>query len=198
VDKNAAGKYPAPYAIVDCIQNGLENPQGDSRFENEREQFAKLAATDKFAALIGIFEGMTSLKNHGFGDPARPVKNVVVIGTGLVGVRIAQVSAKKGFRVVLKDRDDKSVGRGMEYAASNLRKKVQRRRMTVITPSSPCASIQTFHCGVPTVIFQHAPVCAHPFLYPTYTAIQIHDGRLQHRFWGVHSGISTHTEWTSS
>eukprot|EP00934_Nitzschia_sp_Nitz4_P004354 Nitzschia sp. Nitz4//scaffold1_size375055//231008//233477//NITZ4_000294-RA/size375055-processed-gene-0.374-mRNA-1//1//CDS//3329541099//4344//frame0 len=129
VKKNTNGKYPAPYAIIQCVQHGLENPA--NKFKNEREQFAKLAATPESAALIGIFEGMTAMKKHNFGkDAAIPVDTVAVMGAGLMGAGIAQVTAEKGMSVLLKDRNDESIERGQKYMRENWGKKLKRKRMT--------------------------------------------------------------------
>jgi enoyl-CoA hydratase/long-chain 3-hydroxyacyl-CoA dehydrogenase len=81
--------------------------------------------------LIGIFDGMTQMKKHDFGkDVALPVKTVAVMGAGLMGAGIAQVSAEKGFQVLLKDRNDEAVGRGQSYMQDNWRKKLSKKRMT--------------------------------------------------------------------
>lgn len=130
VQKNTNGKYPAPFSIVDSVKYGLEHPKGDAKFKFERETFAKLAATSESDALIGIFDGMTRLKKHAYGDLNHPVNNVAVLGGGLMGSGIAQVSAEKGYNVLLKDRDDASVARGLSYIDGNWAKKVKRRRMT--------------------------------------------------------------------
>ncbi|KAL7540194.1 hypothetical protein ACHAXR_012318 [Thalassiosira sp. AJA248-18] len=130
VDKNTAGNYPAPYAIMDCVKYGLANPSGLDKFKHEREGFAKLAATKESEALIGIFDGMNQMKKHS--SPADPikVKKVAVMGAGLMGAGIAQVTAEKGYDVLLKDRDDASLGRGVGYMTDNWGKKHKRRRMT--------------------------------------------------------------------
>ena len=129
VKKNTNGKYPAPFAIMQCVQHGLENPA--TKFENERKQFVKLAATPESEALIGIFEGMTQTKKHNFGEAsARPVNTVAVMGAGLMGAGIAQVTAEKGMQVLLKDRNDEAIGRGQSYMKGNWDKKLKRKRMT--------------------------------------------------------------------
>jgi enoyl-CoA hydratase/long-chain 3-hydroxyacyl-CoA dehydrogenase len=130
VQKNTNGNYPSPFAIIQCVQHGLANPK--TKYKNEREQFAKLAATPESEALIGIFDGMTQMKKHNFGkDAAIPVKQVAVMGAGLMGAGIAQVSAEKGFSVLLKDRNDEAIGRGQSYMRENWDKKLKRKHMSL-------------------------------------------------------------------
>ena len=100
------------------------------KFKNEREGFAKLAATRESEALIGIFDGMNRMKKHSSSAEPVSVKRVAVMGAGLMGAGIAQVTAEKGYDVLLKDRDDVSLGRGVSYMTDNWDKKVGRRRMT--------------------------------------------------------------------
>ncbi|KAL3797061.1 hypothetical protein ACHAW5_007562 [Stephanodiscus triporus] len=130
VDKNTGGNYPAPYAIVDCVQYGLAHQSGLDKFKHEREEFAKLAATKESEALIGIFDGMNQMKKHSSGAEPIKVKKVAVMGAGLMGAGIAQVSAEKGYEVLLKDRDDVSLGRGITLMNDNWEKKYSRGRMT--------------------------------------------------------------------
>jgi len=130
LQKLTGGNYPAPYAILQCVEHGLKNPKDGLR--NEREQFAKLAETPESEALIGIFEGMTALKKHDFGeDTAIKVNTVAVMGAGLMGAGIGQVSVQKGkYNVLLKDRNDEGVGRGLSYMQDNWKKSLKKKRMT--------------------------------------------------------------------
>lgn len=130
VNKLTNGNYPAPFAIMKSVEYGLQNP-GDAGLKNERELFAELAATPESAALINIFEGMTAMKKHNFGDSSVPVKNIAVMGAGLMGAGISQVSVEKGkYNVMLKDRDDAGVGRGMGIITDAWKKKLTRKSMT--------------------------------------------------------------------
>ena len=91
----------------------------------------RLSVTPESEALIGIFDGMTQMKKHNFGkDAAIPVKQVAVMGAGLMGAGIAQVTAEKGYRVLLKDRNVEAVGRGESYIRGNWDKKLKRKRLT--------------------------------------------------------------------
>lgn len=131
VKKNTDGKYPAPFKIIDCVKYGLEHPSGDAKYKHERERFAELAATPESEALIGIFDGMTKMKKHSFGkEAAIPVKKVAVMGAGLMGAGIAQVTADKGLSTILKDRNDEAIGRGQDYMDGNWKKKLSRKRMS--------------------------------------------------------------------
>mmetsp|Transcript_19666 Transcript_19666/g.36706 ORF Transcript_19666/g.36706 Transcript_19666/m.36706 type:complete len:799 (-) Transcript_19666:360-2756(-) len=128
VDKNTNGNYPAPYAIMQCVQHGIANPA--TRFQNEREQFAKLAATPESEALIGIFDGMTQMKKNPFEGTGVPVSTVAVMGAGLMGAGIGQVTAEKGMTVLLKDRNDEAIERGESYMRGNWDKKLKRKRLS--------------------------------------------------------------------
>jgi len=133
VKKNTNGNYPSPFAIIDCVKYGLDHPKGNDKYRFEREQFAKLAETPESEALIGIFDGMTQMKKHPFGDNVVPrdVHTVAVMGAGLMGAGIAQVTSEKAkLEVLLKDRNDEAVGRGTSYLQENWQKNVSRRRMT--------------------------------------------------------------------
>jgi enoyl-CoA hydratase/long-chain 3-hydroxyacyl-CoA dehydrogenase len=52
---------------------------------------------------------MNGVKKNRFGKPQHEVKTVAVLGAGLMGAGIAQVSAEKGYKVLLKDRDANSL-----------------------------------------------------------------------------------------
>jgi enoyl-CoA hydratase/long-chain 3-hydroxyacyl-CoA dehydrogenase len=130
VDKNSGGHYPAPYAILDVLSSNI----GKSKHEHlldEATKFSKLAATAESAALIGIFFGMSAVKKHDYGEPKHKANNIAVLGAGLMGAGIAQVSAENGkYTVFLKDRDAASVGRGEKTISDNLNAKLKKKKMT--------------------------------------------------------------------
>ena len=75
--------------------------------------------TPESGALRGIFFGSTACKKNPFESAMKgKVETVGVLGAGLMGAGIAEVSAAKGIRVLLKDRDLKSLARGEAQARS--------------------------------------------------------------------------------
>ena len=130
IQKQTNNNYPSPLAIIECVQFGLKNPKGDAKFKFERESFAKLAETNESESLIGIFNGMTQMKKHAYGDVMHSIEKVAVVGAGLMGAGIAQISSEKGYDVLLKDKDNLAIGRGVKYIDKNWEKKFNRKRMS--------------------------------------------------------------------
>lgn len=73
IQKQAGKNYPAPYAILDCIETGVN--QGHSAGSKvEREKFGVLGMTPESQALRGIFFSQTETKKNPFGSAKRNVK----------------------------------------------------------------------------------------------------------------------------
>jgi enoyl-CoA hydratase/long-chain 3-hydroxyacyl-CoA dehydrogenase len=102
-----------------------------THLRDEAQKFSELAATPVSEALIGIFHGSTAVKKHSFGTPVHSIKKVAVLGAGLMGSGIAQVSVENGkYSVLLKDKDDASVSRGEKVIVDDLKNKMKKKRMT--------------------------------------------------------------------
>lgn len=68
-----AGKnYPAPYAIVDCIETGVRSGHAEGS-KVERAKFGELGMTKESQALRGIFFSQTETKKNPFGKAKRDV-----------------------------------------------------------------------------------------------------------------------------
>ncbi|KAL4167276.1 hypothetical protein KRP22_012762 [Phytophthora ramorum] len=140
VEKKTGGHYPAPKLILEAAQTGVE--QGLTKgLEVEAANFAKLGMTNEAKALMSIFFGQTALKKNRYGKPEKPVQTMAVVGAGLMGAGIAQVSAAKGVRVLLKDRDAAAAAKGEDYVRSNLDQKVKRNRMTIYDRDAVMANV---------------------------------------------------------
>ena len=143
VDKSTRGKYPAAYEILSCVENGLGKPPA-AAFEFEADAFVRLAKTSESSALIGLFDGITAAKKNPYPGTSKP-SSVAVLGAGLMGAGIAQVSAEKGLAVALKDVSPEGLAKGVAYVAGNLDKKVKRRRMDAFKRNTIVSSITGYH-----------------------------------------------------
>jgi len=127
--KQTKGKMPAPLTILEVAKAGLESGH-TAGSKVEAEGFGKLAATPESKALRGIFFGITATKKHPFGPPALDVQTVAVLGAGLMGAGIAEVTATKGLQVLLKDMTLPGLTRGEGMIQKNVGAKLKKRRMT--------------------------------------------------------------------
>ena len=151
VTKQTRGKFPAPYEILASVEAGLKAKTSQEAFAFEAKAFVRLAKTDVSTALIGLFDGITAAKKNRFDDgkaaTATKKKTVAVLGAGLMGAGIAQVSAEKAVAVLLKDRDLEAVTKGLSYVAGNLEKKVEKRRMTDFEKNLVVSRVAAYHDG---------------------------------------------------
>merc|ERR550539_1666614 len=128
--KQTAGLYPAPLEILKAIRAGLDEKSGEGAgYAAEHKGFGKLAATSESKALIGLFHGQTECKKNKFGKPEKPTKSIGILGAGLMGAGIAQVSIDKGYKTVMKDVSDAGLGRGVFQIKDGINKKVKRKKI---------------------------------------------------------------------
>jgi 3-hydroxyacyl-CoA dehydrogenase/enoyl-CoA hydratase/3-hydroxybutyryl-CoA epimerase len=106
VARAAGGHYPAPERILRAVRSGVEHGAA-AGFEAEARAFAELLFTPEARALIHLFFAQSAARKNPFRELAEPrtVERMAVIGAGLMGSGIAQVSAERGMRVLLKDRE---------------------------------------------------------------------------------------------
>ncbi|XP_042909444.1 trifunctional enzyme subunit alpha, mitochondrial [Parasteatoda tepidariorum] len=129
VMKLTNGLYPAPLKILEVVRTGVE--KGSSAgFAAEAEGFGTLAMTTHSKALIGLYNGQTLCKKNRFGAPATKTKTVAVLGAGLMGAGVAQVSVDKSFDVLLKDVTPDSLARGQNQIYKGLDGAVKRKRIS--------------------------------------------------------------------
>lgn len=129
VMKKTGGLYPAPLRIIDVVKEGLEKGSTQG-YKKEAEGFGELSQTTEAKALMGLFFGQTECKKNHYGQPKRPVRNVAVLGAGLMGAGIVQVSLQKGHHVIMKDNIQQGLTRGQEQIYKGLNGRVKKKAMT--------------------------------------------------------------------
>ncbi|KAL7741885.1 hypothetical protein ACLKA6_012102 [Drosophila palustris] len=129
--KATGGLYPAPLKILDVIRTGVDKGT-DAGYEAERKGFGELSATPESKGLFALFRGQTECKKNRFGKPERPVKTVGVLGAGLMGAGIVQVSVDKGYNVIMKDATDAGLARGIGQVQKGLETALKRKRISAL------------------------------------------------------------------
>lgn len=129
VQKQTKGLYPAPLKIIEVVKAGLDQGR-DTGYLTESQSFGQLAVTKESKALIGLYHGQVRCKKNKFGTPQREVKTLAVLGAGLMGAGIAQVSVDKGLKTILKDTAQQGLDRGQQQVFKGLNGKVKKKSLT--------------------------------------------------------------------
>ncbi|XP_061890499.1 hydroxyacyl-CoA dehydrogenase trifunctional multienzyme complex subunit alpha a [Entelurus aequoreus] len=129
VQKQTKGLYPAPVKIIESVKTGVEEGR-EAGYLAEAENFGKLAVTSESKALIGLYQGQVTCKKNRFGTPQKEVKSLAILGAGLMGAGIAQVSIDKGLHTILKDSAVEGISRGEEQVYKGLNTKVKKRALS--------------------------------------------------------------------
>ncbi|XP_045665206.1 trifunctional enzyme subunit alpha, mitochondrial isoform X1 [Ursus americanus] len=129
VRKQTKGLYPAPLKIIDVVKTGIEQGS-DAGYLSESQKFAELTMTKESKALIGLYHGQVLCKKNKFGAPQKEAKHLAILGAGLMGAGIAQVSVDKGLKTILKDATLAGLGRGQQQVFKGLNDKVKKKALT--------------------------------------------------------------------
>ena len=95
--------YPAPSRLIDAVRTGMEAGL-DNGLDAEQWHFGELICTPESEALVQLFFARQAAQDPPVADTPMDVKRVGILGAGLMGGGIANVSAGNGLEVVLKDR----------------------------------------------------------------------------------------------
>ncbi|XP_045487559.1 trifunctional enzyme subunit alpha, mitochondrial [Pieris rapae] len=159
VMKASNGLYPAPLKILEVVRTGVDKGPV-AGYEAEAQGFGELAMTPQSKGLIGLFRGQTECKKNRFGKPKTSVKTIGVLGAGLMGAGIVQVSIDKGYNVVLKDATTAGLYRGMGQIQNGLANAVKRKRISALQkdkhlsnllPTLDYAKFKTADCVIEAV-----------------------------------------------
>ena len=131
------GNLPAVPAALKVIRDSLALPQSVS-FSQERKAFVGLAATPVHDNLVRLH----FLREKAVRGPCirtrrtlPPIRNVMVLGAGVMGAGIVQWLSSRGMRVVLKELYPDRLACGMAGIRSSYRRAVDRKVMTPLEAS---------------------------------------------------------------
>lgn len=123
------GNMPAPLEIIESVKTGMEKGM-EAGLDEESTRFGKLAFTPQSRELVRLYFGMQEARKNPDTKKAIDVHDLGILGAGLMGAGIADISAQNGYNVVLKDRDYESASAGLKTVWKELDKKVSKRIMT--------------------------------------------------------------------
>ncbi|MBE8596890.1 fatty acid oxidation complex subunit alpha FadJ [Xenorhabdus sp. BG5] len=124
------GHYPAPEKIINVIRAGLEKGS-EKGFQLEAKAFGALAMTQESEALRSLFFASTTLKNEtGSSEQPAEIRQVGILGGGLMGGGIANVTVTRGnLPARIKDINEKGINQALKYTWDLLSKRVKQRRL---------------------------------------------------------------------
>ncbi|MGF1671477.1 MAG: fatty acid oxidation complex subunit alpha FadJ [Balneolaceae bacterium] len=120
------GNYPAPPKIIESVEYGFKNGF-EKGLKNESRLFGELAVTPESRALVNLFFAMNNAKKNPFEKKKKSVNKIAVLGGGLMGSGITEVSIETGYHVWLKDQTLEQAVEGEKTVARNYKDKVKKR-----------------------------------------------------------------------
>jgi len=114
--------YPAPYAMIDLWARHGASPR--SGYKAEADSFSKLMCTATSRNLVRVYFLQNKLKSQG-NKPATKIKNVHVVGAGVMGGDIAAWCALRGLNVTLQDRGEEFIEPAIKRAHKLYSKRVR-------------------------------------------------------------------------
>ncbi|MEX0594330.1 MAG: 3-hydroxyacyl-CoA dehydrogenase NAD-binding domain-containing protein, partial [Balneolaceae bacterium] len=137
------GNYPAPEAILECVERGIEEGM-DRGLELEAIRFGQLGTTQVSRNLLGLFFATQQAKKQPSDEGARDVRHVGVLGAGLMGSGITQVSVDAGYDVWLKDQNVEAAARGRKSASRDWKTKASKH---ILTASEVDQNVSSIHAS---------------------------------------------------
>lgn len=148
------GHYLAQFFALEVIKKTYRKTYGTRGFKTELDAFCELVTGEICKNLIDIFFTNESLKKEKFIDyqgEILPIKNIGLMGAGIMGGGIAWLFANNNIAVRIKDISDKAIalGFGQIYKIFNQLLKIRK-----ITPSQMSMKIANISAGLDWTNFE--------------------------------------------
>ena len=128
VMRKTRGLYPAPLAILDCVQTGLSDGL-DAGLALESKHFGELVVSPESSSLVRLFHWQNELKRSDEGAGSRKTERIAVIGGGFMGAGIASVSLGS-WPVVVRDISEKVLSSAAKQVHEGLEKQKRSASIT--------------------------------------------------------------------
>ena len=123
VFRQTRGLYPAPPAILDCVETGLKRGRL-AGLDCESDYFGVLATTPESRNLVRLFHAMNEAKKPIEGEYPRPVERLAILGGGFMGAGVASVSLGLGS-VVVRDPSFEALSGAAKVVDDGLKRQVR-------------------------------------------------------------------------
>jgi len=128
VKRRTRGLYPAPPAILDCVETGLKKGRL-AGLDRESHYFGILASGMESRNLVRLFHAMNNAKKPSDGPEPKKVERLAVLGAGFMGAGVASISLGR-CPVVLKDISDDALAAGIQTVEKGLVSQVRSGAIT--------------------------------------------------------------------
>lgn len=130
-EHKARGHYPAPLTIIDIVEKSYHE-----RFEAEElesEHFGRLLVSPVARNLIALFQASSDARKALPEEMPQPIRQMAVVGAGLMGTGIAWTSLDKTqSRVRLLDVKNDALAQSWAFSAGQLQRRVSQRRLSKV------------------------------------------------------------------
>lgn len=130
ISKLTKGNYPAPFAIIECVKNGIKKGN-EVGYESEVLLFEKLIISEVSKALRNLFFITTKKKKNPYLETPGNTDKIAIIGAGFMGAGITEVSIFKNIEVIIKDLSENTLSSARANIWKSLKQKVKRKQLNI-------------------------------------------------------------------
>jgi 3-hydroxyacyl-CoA dehydrogenase/enoyl-CoA hydratase/3-hydroxybutyryl-CoA epimerase len=130
VKSKSGTHYPAPFALIEVLRKTYNTMPTESGLHIEREKFTELVIGEVCKNLIRLFFINERIKKDYKSETDLPeIKNIGILGAGVMGGGIAWLFAKSDFNVRLKDISLEAIGLGWKQVWANFKSLLKRKKI---------------------------------------------------------------------
>lgn len=123
--KKTYGLYPSPIKIIDILKNTFSKKQN---LNLEKDYFIDLLKSNESKSLIKLFNNTNRLKEK-YKDYQDSINQVSVIGAGLMGTGISNVTLNGNINTIIRDTDETNLNKSL----SSIYKSIDKKKHLSIT-----------------------------------------------------------------